>query len=878
MAESQVWIPVNASMRGFVSTVAKEAAKAAGAGGKNLEQGFRESGERSGQAVADGLAAQANKVDAASRALATARNAEVQASSDAAVAEEKLNQLRVAGNYTMGDLAKAETALEVAKQKAADAAARVSARESDLNTVREGGEATSRQLVRAEDQLAAARVKHIDATGKARAAEAVLEDAEQDAAMALERLEESTAALTTIREKYGAESKEAAAAEKELARAQKDSDKAALDVVKAQGQVKKAAADLANAQDDVRSKTMLLGGVQRDLADSVQRAGQEVGEAGDKVRGFGKDMDAAEGSAHGFVSGIADVAKNAAVAAAGVAGIGAAAAVGLDASGAISEMNLQLGLTGESAAALGQEVGDVLGSGLASNADEAAGAVGALSSQFRYLGSEGEQSAAQLSDNFLAFTKTFGVEMSEATQLAGSLITNGLAPDVETASDLMMAAFQRVPAAMRDELPEVMNEYGTFFSSLGFSGQEAFGLLVNSAELGKIGLDKVGDALKEFGIRATDLGDTGAVEALDALGLAGEDIQNRLLAGGETAKGAFDQVVDSLLGVKDPAEQAQLAVSLFGTPIEDLDKAKIPGFLKGLSDSGDAMAGFEGASQAAADTIANSLGGRMDKLKGTVTALASDGFMLLWDVTENKIVPAFQNFGDWVQRNEAWLGPLVAAVGAAAGVWGLWTGAILLWQNAVKVATAVQAAFNGVVALNPIMRAVMAVAALAAGVTYFFTQTETGRVMWQQFTDALSAGWDWVVGKFTAGWTWIRDAVFVPMAAFTAGTLLPAFQSVWAGIQVGWDAFTGALSWAYNAIILPVFNGLVTAGKFMFAVIATAVLTPMLIAWNLLSSGIQWGWETVIRPAWDLMVAAANWMWVGVLQPVFGWIQTGWQL
>src|SRR5699024_7739117 len=123
---------------------------------------------------------------------------------------------------------------------------------------------------------------------------------------------------------------------------------------------------------------------------------------------------------------------------------------------------------------------------------------------------------------------------------------------------------------------------------------------------------------------ATDLGDTGPMEALEAIGLAGEDIPNRLLAGGQTARDAMGQMSQALLGVEDPAKRAEAAVSLIGTPIEDLNKAGgMDQFLTSLSGAENHMVGFEGASQSMADTMQNSLQGRMDALKGTASALAS---------------------------------------------------------------------------------------------------------------------------------------------------------------------------------------------------------------------------------------------------------------
>src|SRR5699024_1557168 len=101
----------------------------------------------------------------------------------------------------------------------------------------------------------------------------------------------------------------------------------------------------------------------------------------------------------------------------------------------------------------------------------------------------------------------------------------------------------------------------------------------------------------------------------------------------------------------------------------------------------------------------------------------------------NDFIPALQTAGEWVRNNHTWIGPLAVAIGAAAAAWGAWTGAIRLWQGITKAAAAVQAAFNAVMAANPIMLTVLAIAALVAGLVYFFTQTELGQQIWQSFTN-----------------------------------------------------------------------------------------------------------------------------------------------
>ena len=79
-------------------------------------------------------------------------------------------------------------------------------------------------------------------------------------------------------------------------------------------------------------------------------------------------------------------------------------------------------------------------------------------------------------------------------------------------------------------------------------------------------------------------------------------------------------------------------------------------------------------------------------------------------------------------------------------------------------------------AIAPILAVVAAVAAVGVALWAFFTKTEIGRNMWDAFTHALAAGWDWVVEKFKAGLDWIQS------------TFGPVFSQIGDMISGAWDA------------------------------------------------------------------------------------------
>ena len=67
----------------------------------------------------------------------------------------------------------------------------------------------------------------------------------------------------------------------------------------------------------------------------------------------------------------------------------------------------------------------------------------------------------------------------------------------------------------------------------------------------------------------------------------------------------------------------------------------------------------------------------------------------------------------------------------------------------MQLAAAAQALLNAVMAANPIMLVITLIAALVAGLTYFFTCTNTGKAVWSSFTSFLSGCVQGIIGFFS---------------------------------------------------------------------------------------------------------------------------------
>ena len=309
-----VWIPVNAQMKGFVATVMKEVSGAARKSGQEFEKEFSKSGESAGKALA-------RKVEQATNALARARRDEAQSAKELAVAEQELENIRSKGNASASQIIAAENKVATAKAKNEDASMRVARSEKDLEAARSGQSTTSNAVKRAEDQLSQARIKATDAVGKVKAAEAGVDEARSNAKSAADAVKAAEQNLIDTRDRYGAGTKQTAAAERELEKAKRQSGSANTAAARAEGDLGKARANLANATDSLKSKENLHKQAVQDAANATNKAGAEARKAAGDVTKFGGAMGGATGKAGGFGRSMMDIAKKAGGMAGAFAGI-----------------------------------------------------------------------------------------------------------------------------------------------------------------------------------------------------------------------------------------------------------------------------------------------------------------------------------------------------------------------------------------------------------------------------------------------------------------------------------------------------------------------------------------------------------------------------
>lgn len=143
--------------------------------------------------------------------------------------------------------------------------------------------------------------------------------------------------------------------------------------------------------------------------------------------------------------------------------------------------------------------------------------------------------------------------------------------------------------------------------------------------------------------------------------------------------------------------------------------------------------------------------------------------------TMNTVTTAAQGVSKGVMLMMDMGGP-IAAIQQLTGKMKLAQAAQEAWSAVTKTATAVQGAFNAVMAAagGPIVWIIGLVAAIVAALTLFFTQTEVGRQLWADFTGFLQTAWQNITDFFQT----------------TCQNITQWFSNAAANIQNGWNALT----------------------------------------------------------------------------------------
>nr|DAJ21400.1 MAG TPA: tail tape measure [Siphoviridae sp. ct3Ju16] len=185
-------------------------------------------------------------------------------------------------------------------------------------------------------------------------------------------------------------------------------------------------------------------------------------------------------------------------------------------------------------------------------------------------------------------------------------------------------------------------------------------------------------------------------------------------------------------------------------------------------------------------------------------------------------------------------GNAAGALKQLAGSFNIVKAAQSAWSAVTKAATAVQLAFSAALDANPFILVIAGITAVVAALTWFFTQTETGKQLWNSF-----ATW------FTGIWNQISTACQPALQAI--GTFITQtmsqIQQIW---QTGWTLITTILQNVWNTIG-PIIMTALTA-------IITGIQTFITTITPLLQAGIQ-NIQTIFQTATTIISTVWNGLW-----------------
>ena len=327
---------------------------------------------------------------------------------------------------------------------------------------------------------------------------------------------------------------------------------------------------------------------------------------------------------------------------------------------------------------------------------------------------------------------------------------------------------------------------------------------------------------------------------------AEQDLYNALQSGQITVDQLNDRFIKLNGGVNGFAQLARKNSQGIGTSFANLKNAVVKNMANMMSSIN------KGFSQAGFGSIAQVL----DSLKGSINSTFQTIAPVVTSVT-TVILKSLKGLFSFISQNRSWLAPLAVGVASFLGTIKVLTVGIKGVQAVIKGFETVKA-FTSMIAegktaigmfknlaaamsINPWVLLVAAIAAVVGALIYFFTQTKTGRALWQSFTTWLSGAWQGLVGIATTVWNTISNAVIA---------CVNGIKAAWTGISTFFISLWTSIT--TNASI--VWNSLVT--------IVTTVVNLIQAAWS--------GFSAFMGSIWDGIVAVASGVWNGLVAVISG--------
>lgn len=271
-------------------------------------------------------------------------------------------------------------------------------------------------------------------------------------------------------------------------------------------------------------------------------------------------------------------------------------AIGDEYDKAMNKLSASTGATGEELAGLEEVAKNIFGANYGENFAEVSDAVALAKKTTGLMGDDLED----VTKGAFALQETFGYDINESLRAAKAMMQN-FGVDGKTAMSMIAAGAQN-GLDYSGELMDSISEYSVQFKKVGLGADAMFQIFQAGADSGAWNLDKVGDAVKEFSIRAID-GSKTTLDAYEKLGLNADEMMATFAAGGPEAEAAFQQVTQKLVAMEDQVQRDAVGVELFGTMWEDLGVDAVAAMANASSGAYDTKNALEGINDVKYDSL-----------------------------------------------------------------------------------------------------------------------------------------------------------------------------------------------------------------------------------------------------------------------------------
>jgi hypothetical protein len=556
---------------------------------------------------------------------------------------------------------------------------------SGLNSVSNAAERAGRAQQAAGDQAAQAARQQIQALERLQAETrrygTQAETAQERARVAVESRTIAERNLREVQQRGSATADEISAAERRLETARRDvirtTDRAqssADRLAASQRRTAQVADTVTDATRRAARQTENVGNSARDAEQDMRRLGRASEEAAQQTNNIGEGLQERMGGALEGIGGLAESAGGSAgggflgsfggrvaslgskagpigMALAGIAAVGlAAGAVLADAiaDGMKQEQNLdliqaQLGINEETTRRIGSAAGMSFSSGWGESVESNMATV-KMAIQNGLLSGEEDTSMFKASiDDLNILSQKLGGEVEDSVKAVGSLVTSGLAKDWQEAANMIAKASDGTTNKAGD-LAESVWEYSAGWKEAGFSAEFSLGLIRQATDAGAWNSDAPADAIREFGRRISEEGDT-MKEVFSGLGFDAEQMYATFKEGGPEAEAAFDRVFDKIRDMPDGKDKADAIRNLLGdisgdfmAAYEQWDPSRA------VSAFGDAT----GAIKEAGDTMSSNAASSFEAAKNSISVSADSIKLALADA----FGPAMTQVATWVSEHK----------------------------------------------------------------------------------------------------------------------------------------------------------------------------------------------------------------------------------